>query len=87
MIREAVAAGVRAIFAEKAIACTLSEADEIVNLVERSGAVLAVNCSRRWHPYFMKAEEMVRSGQIGRVLHVYGAGPGACRTRDRTSST
>lgn len=77
VIRDAVAAGVRAIFAEKAIACSLREADEIVALVERSGVVLAVNCSRRWHPYFMKAEEMVRSGQIGRVLHVYGAGPGA----------
>lgn len=77
VVRAAIDAGVRAIFAEKAIACSLSDADDIVERVERTGTVMAVNCSRRWHPYYMKAEEMVRSGRIGPVRHVYGAGPGA----------
>lgn len=76
IIREAIKQGVRAIFAEKALAISLAEADELVELAESTGTVLAVNCSRRWHPKFMQAEQMIREDAIGKVRYVYGSCPG-----------
>ena len=76
IIFDAIDAGVRAIFAEKALACSLEEADRIVERVEAEGVVLAVNCSRRWHDYYVKAEELIREGAVGKLLHVSGSCPG-----------
>lgn len=76
IVDDAIDAGVRAIFSEKAIACSLEEADRIVERVESVGVVLAVNCSRRWHEYYMKAEAMIAQGAIGTVRHVSASCPG-----------
>jgi len=76
VIHDAIDAGGRAIFAEKALACSLEEADRIVERVEAEGVVLAVNCSRRWHAYYVQAEAMINNGAIGRVRHVSGSCPG-----------
>ena len=42
--------GVRAIYAEKAMAATMAEADAMVAAVERSGAFFNMGTNRRWDP-------------------------------------
>lgn len=67
-------AGVKAIWAEKPMAPGLAEADEMVRVCAQEGVVLAVNCSRRWHPLFDQAHQLSRRGDLGEILHVTGYG-------------
>lgn len=61
-------AGAKAVFCEKPMAVSLAECDEMIAACRRSGTILAVNHSRRWHPVFRKAKELVDTGEIGRLL-------------------
>ena len=65
-------AGVRAIWAEKPIALTLAEADEMVATCHASGTVLAINCARRWNPFFAETRRMIESGELGDILQITG---------------
>lgn len=76
IIKAAIKSGVKAILAEKALATTLEDADTIVDLVESTETVLAVNCSRRWHTSYMKAEELIQKGAIGDLRQVTASCPG-----------
>ena len=67
-------AGVKAIWAEKPMAPSLEEADEMVKVCAETGTVLAVNCSRRWHPLFDQAHQLMAKGALGEILHVTGYG-------------
>lgn len=63
----AVAAGKpKCIFVEKPIAECLRDADEMIAACE--GAVTAINTSRRWHPIWHRASELVARGDIGKPL-------------------
>jgi predicted dehydrogenase len=71
----AVAAGKpKAVFVEKPIAECLREADEMIAACEDAGAVTAINTSRRWHPTWHRAAEIVARGDIGqpRTAVCYG---------------
>lgn len=63
-------AGVRAIWAEKPLALTLAEADDMVGACRRHGAALAVNCARRWNPFYAETRKRIDGGDLGRVLQV-----------------
>ncbi len=67
-----VEAGVKAIYAEKPLAISLADADEVVEACERRGIVLAVGCTRRWDPWMIRAREMVDAGELGDRLNVTG---------------
>jgi predicted dehydrogenase len=71
----AVAAGQpRLIFLEKPVAECLRDADAMLAACESAGALTAVNTSRRWHPVWHRAAELVAQGVIGRprTAVIYG---------------
>ena len=63
-------AGVRAIWAEKPIAVSLAEGDSMVTGCRKAGIKLAINCRRRWDPWWNQVRSMIDDGTIGRVLQV-----------------
>ena len=57
--------GARAIYAEKALAASMGEADRIVEACERNGAILNMGTNRRWDPGYEVMREIVNCGRIG----------------------
>lgn len=70
VVRDAVAAGARAVFDEKPIAATARDAAGLIGLCRRERVALAVNHTRRWDPAYLRAAAAVRRGAIGRVVSV-----------------
>ncbi|MBI2302326.1 MAG: Gfo/Idh/MocA family oxidoreductase [Armatimonadetes bacterium] len=66
------ATSVKAIYAEKPIATSLAEADQMVDACAARGIPLAIGCSRRWHPWHVRARELAEQGVIGDLLQVTG---------------
>ena len=68
--------GVRAIYAEKAMAASMDEADAMVEAVERNGVAFNLGTNRRWDTGFDKMKEIIDSGELGalRTLIIYGNG-------------
>lgn len=63
---------VRAVFAEKPLASRLEEAEELVNMAEKKGVLLAVNHTRRYAPGFIRLQKNIASGFIGKIQAVSG---------------
>lgn len=74
IVKELAAAGVKAIWAEKPIALSLEEADAMLAACRESGTVMAVNCARRWNPFYAEARRQIDAGELGEVLQVTGYG-------------
>lgn len=71
-IRSALAAGARAIFCEKPLASSLSEAQAIIETCHAAGATLAVNFVRRWEPGCREVARLVAADVLGRVDRATG---------------
>ena len=54
---------------EKPMTATVEEADQVVEAVNRTGLVFAVNFQRRFVTAYKKAAELVGQGAIGRPVH------------------
>lgn len=65
----AAAAKGKHVFCEKPLALTGADAEAAVSACEKAGVKLAVGYSRRFHPEMTKLREMVRSGELGTILH------------------
>ena len=65
IVIHAVENGARAIYAEKAMAASMQEADAIVEAVEKNGVVFNLGTNRRWHPGYDKMKEVIGSGRLG----------------------
>ena len=74
IVQDAARAGVKAIWAEKPIALTLAEADAMVETCADHGVALAINCARRWHPFFARAKTMIEEDELGEIVQVTGYG-------------
>jgi predicted dehydrogenase len=74
IVADVARSGVKAIFAEKPLATTLAEADDMVALCREQGVALAVGCTRRWDAWWGMARSIIASGQIGRVLQINAMG-------------
>jgi predicted dehydrogenase len=72
IVQDAARAGVRAIWAEKPIALTLAEGDAMVRTCREHGVALAINCARRWNPFFHTARNLIDQGELGDILQVNG---------------
>ena len=70
IVQDAARAGVKAIWAEKPISLSLKEADDMINVCKEHGAALAVNCARRWNPFFSEARRLIDERQLGDILQV-----------------
>ena len=57
--------GVKAIYAEKAMAASMDEAAAMVDAVERNGVAFNLGTNNRWHNGFDKMKEVVDSGELG----------------------
>jgi predicted dehydrogenase len=68
--------GVKAIYAEKAMAASLAEADAMVEALERNGVFFNLGTNRRWNPLYDRMHEFIHSGEIGTIksLLVYSNG-------------
>ncbi|MCC9075574.1 Gfo/Idh/MocA family oxidoreductase [Litorilinea aerophila] len=68
--------GVRAIYAEKAMAASLAEADAMVEAVERHGIAFNLGTNRRWSPIYEHMKAAIDRGAVGKLqtLIVYHNG-------------
>jgi predicted dehydrogenase len=71
LAREALLAG-KHVFVEKPMALATDEAEELVALAEERALVLMPGHLLVYHPGVVKLKELVNSGELGRVLYVYG---------------
>ena len=69
LIEKAVAAG-RPVFVEKPLAFTLDESIAVVELVERTGAILQLGFQRRYDVAYREARRRVETGDLGKVYLV-----------------
>jgi predicted dehydrogenase len=71
LVREAVSHGVQAILCEKPLALNASQAREIAELSERTGALIAEGLMYRSHPQIAQAKRLVAEGSIGAVRYIH----------------
>lgn len=64
--------GIKAIWAEKPLAVSLHEADQMVDACRLAGIYLATGASRSWDAMYNQMRALIDAGQIGDVLHVTG---------------
>ena len=62
--------GVKAIYAEKAFAASMAEADAIVEAVEQSGAILNLGTNRRWDTRYDRMKAIIDGGELGDLQHL-----------------
>ena len=70
IVEQVARSGVRAIWAEKPIAFSLAEADRMVQACADNAVALAVNCARRYNPFYTRARQMIRSGDLGDIYQI-----------------
>ena len=63
---------VRAVLAEKPLALTRGEAQELIALAARRGVILAVNYTRRYAAGFWQLKNLLEAGELGRVQAISG---------------
>jgi predicted dehydrogenase len=65
-------AGVKAIFATKPICRTLAQADEMIDVCRRNGAILTMACHLNWYGPYTAARELIERGDIGPLRSLVG---------------
>ncbi len=70
-IMQAVQAG-KDLFCEKPIALTLADAKTALQAVKNAGIVFAAGHNRRFLPAVERMKTMIRSGDLGTILHIEG---------------
>ncbi|MEW6357048.1 MAG: Gfo/Idh/MocA family oxidoreductase [Planctomycetota bacterium] len=66
----AAAHGVRAIYCDKPLCCSMAEADEILDACTRQGMKFNYGVNRRYMPIYRKMRELVAEGAIGKLQSV-----------------
>jgi predicted dehydrogenase len=59
------------VYLEKPIADNRDDAQRLAGVVRETGIVLAVGFNRRFHPLYLQARELIRSGSLGAVRAVF----------------
>ena len=59
--------GVKAIYAEKAMAASMAEADAMLEACERNGVAFNLGTNRRWSPRYDTMKSVIDSGEMGRL--------------------
>ena len=79
--------GVKGIYCEKPLCCSMEEADAMVSAIEANGAKFNYGVNRRYTPLFWKMRELIESGEIGELQCVIcHCGPGGAQwTHTHTS--
>ena len=66
-VRRALELG-KAVLVEKPIALTLSDADDMLETLRKTGGLLRIGYSRRFKECFLRAKEQMLHGRLGRVV-------------------
>jgi predicted dehydrogenase len=66
----AAAAAGKHVFCEKPFTLTKEQAEDAVAAVKKAGVTLALGYNRRFHPEMIKLRDMIRSGELGTILHI-----------------
>ena len=76
IILYALSKGVQAIYAEKPLAASMSQVQEIFNAVEKKQAVFNLGTNRRWDNGFNSLKNLISKGDLGEIksITVYGGG-------------
>ena len=78
LVVNAANAGAKGVFCEKPMATSLTDADRMLEAVERNGTILSIDHTRRWQPLWRHTkEEIVGAGEIGEVKYIIGTLNGA----------
>jgi len=59
------------VFVEKPLSLTVAQGKILVEEAERRGLVLMVGHLMRYHPGFQKLQELIKSGQLGKLRYLY----------------
>ncbi len=59
--------GVRGIYCEKPLCCSMDEADVMVEAVERHGVKFNYGTQRRYMPQYQKMRELIEAGELGNI--------------------
>ena len=70
IVADCARAGVKAIWAEKPITLTLAEADQMLAVCHEAGTAIAINCARRWNPFFAETRKKIDAGELGDILQI-----------------
>lgn len=68
--------GVRGIYCEKPMACSLAEAERMAGACRAHGVVFNIGTLRRYHPGYQRIRRMAEEGQLGEVMAAYYFGSG-----------
>ena len=71
IVHDATARGIRGIYCEKPMACSLADADAMIADCRASGTVLTIGHQRRWMEQIRRVRAAIRDGAIGRPTHGY----------------
>jgi predicted dehydrogenase len=63
--------GVRGIYCEKPMACSLADADQMIADCAASGTILTIGHERRWMEQITRVRSAIKEGAIGRPTHGY----------------
>jgi predicted dehydrogenase len=66
----AAAAAKKHVFCEKPFTLTKRQAEDAVAAVRKAGVTLGLGYNRRLHPEMIKLRDMIRSGELGTILHI-----------------
>jgi predicted dehydrogenase len=66
----AAAAAGKHVFCEKPFTLSKRDAETAVAAVQKAGVTLGLGYNRRFHPEMAKLRELIRSGELGTILHV-----------------
>ena len=72
MAKKAMLAGIHVV-CEKPLATTVEEAEELVELANKTGLVNAVHFNIRYYPIVRQMKEKVASGEVGQIYSVIGS--------------
>lgn len=72
MIVEIADASIKAIWAEKPLAFSLQDADDMVAVCPAAGSRVGGQLFRRWNPFFSTTRRLIDAGELGAILQVTG---------------
>jgi len=80
--------GIRGIYCEKAMCCSMAQADDIVESCKINGVKLNVGTLRRFHAGYQRMRDLVDSGKVGKPKVVIAYSTGALmHTHSHTADT
>lgn len=76
MVLSAIEAGAKGIYCEKPFVRNPAEADALIAAAEKRGTEVAVAHRNRYHPALAHIDQLIESGELGKVLELRGKGKG-----------